>query len=80
MSASPDLQTQFAEDGSTKRIEVVPLEALKIEPNQVLVLRLPRGVTSEYAREVRDVLRAAGVASDRVIMMSGDVEAVVIDA
>lgn len=73
-------QTQFQEDGLDKRIEIVPLEALKIEPNQVLVLRLPGAVTKEYVEEIRDVLRAAGVLDNRVIFMSGEVEATVIDA
>ncbi len=61
------------------RFEVVPLEALRIKPGEVLVLRLPGKWTHERMDEIRTTLKAAGI-EDRVLIVAGEIELAVVEA
>lgn len=72
-------QEMKAEDPAAKRFEIVPLEALRVEKNQVLVLRLPKGIHKEYVEGARKALNDVGL-KDRVLLLAGDIDVTVADA
>ena len=61
------------------RFEVVPLEALRVRPGEVLVLRMPDGSLSrDRMADVLASLKGAGL-DGRVLVVSGEIDLTVIE-
>jgi hypothetical protein len=61
------------------RFEVVPLEALRVKPGDVLVLRLPGKFARERVEEVSETLKHVGL-DGRVLIVSEEIALTVVEA
>jgi hypothetical protein len=68
-----------SEDRGVIRFEVVPLEALRVGPGEVLILRLPSGADRSTVEQFRQTLKSLGL-GDRLLLIANEVEAVVVEA
>ena len=61
------------------RFEVVPLEALRVQPGEVLVLRLPGRWAPDRIDEIGKTLKALGL-DGRVLIVADEIELTVVEA
>lgn len=67
------------EPPAATRFEVVPLEALRVQPGEVLVLRLPGEWTPDRMDEIRKTLKGVGL-DGRVLLVADEIDLTVVEA
>ena len=59
------------------KVEVVEAEVLRLQPDEILILRLPEGADLEMVDLVADALSQVGL-KDRSLVLSGEIDIAVI--